>query len=233
MKILLISGHGGSDPGATCSHDGIVYREAELTRQVTAALAKELGGYADVSIYDTSRNAYNDYIYGVLASKANFPAYDYVLEIHFNAFRKDTGDGKTKGTEIFVVPGRTDTAVEQVIVDSVAGAGLTNRGVKKQSFGVIYTAERLGSRAALLEVCFIDDADDMTLYNANSGKIIRAIRDGLVSGLGLTAGDGGAVKPSGDRAKTQERFGFDDNTMAYLDKHPFPDALYQKLANKE
>lgn len=43
----------------------------------------------------------------------------------------------------------------------------------------------------------------------------------------------GAAEPVGDRAKTKKRFGFDDNTMAYLDKHPFPDALYQKLANKE
>ena len=35
-----------------------------------------------------------------------------------------------------------------------------------------------------------------------------------------------------NRAKVQERFGFDDNTMAFLDKHPWKDALYEKLANK-
>lgn len=33
-----------------------------------------------------------------------------------------------------------------------------------------------------------------------------------------------------NREATQKRFGFDDNTMAYLDKHPFPDALFKKLA---
>lgn len=33
-----------------------------------------------------------------------------------------------------------------------------------------------------------------------------------------------------DRAAAQKRFGFDDNTMAFLDKHPYPDALYRKLA---
>ena len=233
MNIMLISGHGGSDPGATASHNGVAYREADLTRKVTEALKTALTGYADVTIYDTGRNAYNDYIYGGLASRAGFERYDYVLEVHFNAFRKDTGDNKTKGTEIFVIPGRDNTDVEQKIVNAVSGVGLTNRGVKKQSFGVIATAERMGTRAALLEVCFIDDADDMKLYRAKQSEIVAAIRDGLADGLGLTAGDGGAVKPSGDRAKTQERFGFDDNTMAYLDKHPFPDALYQKLANKE
>lgn len=35
-----------------------------------------------------------------------------------------------------------------------------------------------------------------------------------------------------NRSKTQKRFGFDDNTMAYLDKHPFRDALYEKLATR-
>ena len=35
-----------------------------------------------------------------------------------------------------------------------------------------------------------------------------------------------------NRAKTQERFGFDDNTMAFLDGHKYKDALYEKLANR-
>jgi N-acetylmuramoyl-L-alanine amidase len=34
-----------------------------------------------------------------------------------------------------------------------------------------------------------------------------------------------------NRDKVQKRFGFDNNTMSYLDKHPYPDALYNKLAN--
>ena len=33
-----------------------------------------------------------------------------------------------------------------------------------------------------------------------------------------------------DRDKVQEYFGFDNNTMAFLDKHPWPDALYKKLS---
>lgn len=36
-----------------------------------------------------------------------------------------------------------------------------------------------------------------------------------------------------DRAKVQARFGFDDDTMRYLDKHPYPAALYAKLAGSK
>lgn len=39
-------------------------------------------------------------------------------------------------------------------------------------------------------------------------------------------------KKDANRDAVQKRFGFDDNTMAFLDKHPFPDALYMKLATK-
>lgn len=34
-------------------------------------------------------------------------------------------------------------------------------------------------------------------------------------------------------AKAQARFGFDDNTMAYLGRHPYPDALMKKLATAD
>ena len=33
-----------------------------------------------------------------------------------------------------------------------------------------------------------------------------------------------------DRDKVQEYFGFDNNTMNFLDKHPYKDALYKKLS---
>lgn len=225
MKILLIAGHGAGDPGACgCGHE-----EADLTREVTAALAKALEPYAEITVYDTARNAYTDYRNGGLTSRAKFSDFDYVLEIHFNAFKEDAGDGRNKGTEIFVMPSRSDIKVEQKIVDAIAKVGFTNRGVKKQSFGVISTASRAGVRASLLEVCFIDDADDMKIYKAKTKQVVSAIKDGLVLGLNLKA----SAKPTGaNREAVQKRFGFDDNTMAFLDKHPYSDALYLKLATR-
>lgn len=187
MKILLISGHGAGDPGAIGTYQGKQYKEADLTREVTAALAKVLKPYADVTIYDTDRNAYTDYKNGGLTSRAKFQTFDYVLEVHFNAFQADAGDGRNKGTEIFVMPSRSDVSVEKQIVDAIAKVGLTNRGVKKQSFGVISTASRAGVRASLLEVCFIDDADDMRIYTTKTNQIVSAIKDGIVDGLGMKA----------------------------------------------
>lgn len=39
--------------------------------------------------------------------------------------------------------------------------------------------------------------------------------------------------PTAYRAEVKRRFGFDANTMAFLERHPYPDALFEKLATKQ
>ena len=196
MRILLISGHGAGDPGAIGTCNGKTYREADLTREVVTALAAKLKNYADVTVYDQNRNAYKDYINGCLNGEARFQNYDFVLEIHFNAFKEDKGDGKNKGVEIFAKAG---SSIEGNIVKNIAALGFTNRGIKFSSFAVINTARSKGARAALLEVCFIDDADDMKLYLAKKNDIIIAI----VKGFGFDV-SGEAVKEQSTPVKTEK-----------------------------
>lgn len=192
MKILLISGHGAGDPGAIGTCNGVKYKEADLTREVVSALAAKLKGFADVTVYDQTRNAYTDYCNGTLNSRANFANYDFVLEVHFNAYKADSGDGKNKGVEIFAKSG---SEIEGNIVKNIAALGFTNRGVKSNSYAVINTARSKGTRAALLEVCFIDDADDMKLYLAKKNDIIIAIVKGFgFSVSGSTSGENPKVE---------------------------------------
>lgn len=185
MNILLISGHGAGDSGAVSSINGVQYREADETRKVTSALKKALQNYCDVSIYPTSRNAYKDCKNGVLLSTAGFSKYDYVLEIHFNAYQTGLSDGKTKGVECYVTTSEMGTSVEDNICKQVASLGLTNRGVKRYNWSVIYNARKAGVSAALLEVCFIDDVDDMKVYTQKFQQIIDAIAKGIIDGFGL------------------------------------------------
>lgn len=183
MKILLISGHGNGDPGATATHDGVTYREADLTREVTAWLASALLQFCEVEIYPTDRNAYHDALNNYAA--VSFRSYDYVLEVHFNAYQAGKRDGATKGTEIYVVNHKRKGALEQSLVDHVAACGLKNRGVKINPYKVISGIERLGTPAALLEVCFIDDPDDMAVYHKKFKDIIQGIVCALAVNLGL------------------------------------------------
>ena len=189
MNLLLISGHGAGDPGATSTIGGRVYREADETRRVTAALQTALEPYCSVTVYPTDRNAYEDYRKGTLAALAGFSAYDYVLEIHFNAIQASASDGKTKGVECYVPVGAEQDVVEAAICSAVAGRGLTNRGVKRYNWAVISKARQSGTNAALLEVCFIDDPDDMAIYTARFQTIVDAIASAIINKYHLVKED--------------------------------------------
>lgn len=226
MDILLISGHGAGDPGATATIDGAKYEEAIEARVITQKVKMELSKYANVTLYPTDRNAYGDYKNGVLRSTANFGKYDYVLEIHFNACVNDTrGNGKTTGTECYVTTSESGVSVETAILNNIAKLGFKNRGVKKQNFAVINTAKNAGVSSALLEVCFIDDADDMRLYINKRDAIAKAIVDGVVSGFGLAK-----VESIPDYASLVcNKAGLGDVTKTYLNQYKYASDLWKKL----
>lgn len=181
MKLLLIAGHGAGDPGAVSG----VFQEAVETRRVAGALVRLLRGYCDVTLYPTSRNAFGDFRTGQLNKQVRLADFDYVLEIHFNASAASPKDGKTKGVEIFVPTAAGDTAFEESICRSVAAVGLTNRGLKRYNWAVINAAHRAGVRSALLEVCFIDDPDDMLVYTTKFDAVTRAIARAIIDGFSL------------------------------------------------
>lgn len=185
-KLLLISGHGAGDSGACATIGGKTYKEFEETIVMVKKIKAALTEYdIDVSIYNTSKNAYEDLCRG---NKIDFTKYNYVLEVHFNACVHDLkGNGKTSGTEILLPTRCTqkDTALEKRILKNIATLGLKNRGIKTQQLLVINTASLQGTPSSLLEVCFIDDKDDMNVYAQNKEKIAKKIADAFIKVWGL------------------------------------------------
>lgn len=178
MKILLIAGHGAGDPGA----GGCGHREADLTRELVSLIVPKLRKYATVDVYNTNRSAFYDVQNGTF----NIGSYDYVLEVHFNAF-----NGKAYGTEIFVTDSEQYTDVEQAIMNKL-GKHFTKRGgsgVKVTNWLVIYTCKCLGISSALLETCFIDNKEDIAKYQANKESIAQGIVDGIAEGFQLKEGN--------------------------------------------
>ena len=212
MKLLLIAGHGAGDPGAV----GNGFQEATEARKVVAALAQALESCCDVDTYPTSRNAYADYTAGQLTKTVQFARYDYVLEIHFNAVKASTADDKTKGVECYVTTAEPSTAVEQAMVAAIAAVGLTNRGVKRNNWAVINQARKAGTSSALLEICFIDDPDDMAIYAANQSAIVEAIAMSIIDGFGLQ-------RPELEQEETMTGKEIYDALNAYTATLPVPD----------
>lgn len=180
MKILLISGHGAGDVGACAKIKEKTYKEAEETIVMVKKIKEQLAPYnVTVDLYPTDRNAYEDAKAGCL--KVDFSKYDYVLEIHFNACVNDLkGNGKTTGTEAFVTTSDKTKSAEVKMLSCLSALGLNNRGVKSHNWTVINRAKTKGADSCLLEVCFIDDADDMAIYTKNKDNVAKAIALGIV-----------------------------------------------------
>lgn len=185
-KLLLIPGHGDGDPGTCATIDGKRHKEADETRVMVKKIKNQLADYdIDVTVYDTSKNAFKVLSKG---GKIDFTKYDYVLEIHFNSCVRDLkGNGKTTGTEILLPTRKTqkDTTLEKQILKNIAALGLKNRGTKTQQVMTINTASTAGVRASLLEVCFIDDKDDMDIYLQGKDKVAKKIASAFVKVWGL------------------------------------------------
>lgn len=180
MKILLMAGHGAGDPGAI----GNGYNEADVVREIVPILRDKLTPYADVTVFDMKKNPYKY----LKSNSFNFKEYDYVFEVHLNAFKKETtANGKTKGVEILVHPTEKGVGVENAILKNIEALGFTNRGIKRPSDlqNMNICKGKQGVSYALIEVCFIDDVDDMALYNSKKGAVIDGIAQGIVTGFSL------------------------------------------------
>ena len=142
-------------------------------------------GYnASVDIYPTNRNAYADIGNG--CCQVNFANYDYVFEVHFNSATSNAATG----VEIWVTYAEQGITVEQEVLAKMEALGFPNRGVKRDDFRVIRSAKNAGTSAALIEVCFINNATDMNRYNAKFNEVCKAMVEGIAEGFGISKKDG-------------------------------------------
>jgi len=219
MKILILAGHGAGDPGATATHGDTHYKEANEARRLASALSQELRRRGlDTEIYPMTSNPYDDSRQGVLRASA-----DVAVELHFNAALRDSGNGRAKGVECWLPLAETNEALGRALCGELEKLGFPNRGVKRRDFSAIARLRRMGIPAVLLETCFLDDADDMALYEKNRDKVPVAIADGICRAFHVRV-------YSSARLQVQEKAGLSEETMEYLASYRWGEELLNKLA---
>ena len=178
MKIGIDMGHTLSGEGTGSS--GCGYKEQNLTRElgkiVIEMLKKEGHTIYDCTV-DKSNNNSQQLIDRV--NKANKQPLDLFVSIHFNACVKDEkGDGKTTGTEVLLYSTSSKAKpYAERIVKKIADVGFKNRGVKTHN---AYVLKHTKAPALLIEICFIDDRDDMDVYLKSPRKVAKAIVEGIL-----------------------------------------------------
>lgn len=179
MRIGIDEGHCLS--GANTGSSGCGKREEVLTREVgkelTAIFKNE--GHSTINCTVDKAPSNNDSL-RLRVQKANAQGLDYFISIHFNACVNDEkGDGKTTGTEVYVFNGSKSKVYVHAkrVSDNLAKLGLKNRGVKDGKN--LYVLKHTNANAMLVECCFIDDKDDMKLYDPK--KFAKAIAEGILN----------------------------------------------------
>lgn len=223
-RVFIGVGHGGKDPGAV----GKV-REAEANLVISLKLKSELerhGVTVGISRIKNENDPLDEEI-----REANAFKPDIAVDVHNNA-------GGGDGFEALIQTnsyGKKSLALAKAVEKHVTALGQRSRGLKtlKNSSG---TADYYGflrnikAPAVILEGFFVDSNDALGFDTYGEQEALGiAYAKGVLDYLGIKYDDGKLPYYS----EVQSRFGFDNNTMAYLSAYKWAKPLLEKLATKE
>lgn len=194
MVINVHGGHNAKAPGAS----GLLNEVAEdrKVKDLVIARLRALGHTAYDCTDDDGATA-NACLKNIVA-RCNSHSADLDVSIHFNAAANDpAGDGRTTGTEVLVYSASSAAARYAAnICAAIAALGFRNRGVKERPG--LYVLKHTRAPALLVECCFVDDADDAALYNA------EAMAAAIVQGItGQAVTSGGQAQQTDDGTNAQ------------------------------
>lgn len=180
--VCVDAGHGGMH-GATSTLDGRY--ESDDNLRLALAVQRELSAYEDVTIVMT-RTEDVDVDNGVRAEIANEAGADLFVSIH----RNSNSSGEKFGVEGWIHSSDPEDsrAAGEMILAELEEVGVTaNLGVKSGTWDepdVNYKIIRLAEMpAVLLEVGYLNYAEDNELFDANLDGYAKAIAEGIYAWL--------------------------------------------------
>lgn len=177
---MIINVHAGHNPDGKvgCGAIGLI-KESTENRKVAQRVIELLRADGH-TVYDCTVDngtSANDVVKKIVKN-CNAHTVDLDVSIHFNAGVYDkNGNGHTTGTEVLIYNTSSKAQDEALrICENISKLGYKNRGIKTRSD--LYVLKKTKAPALLVECCFVDDADDVKLYNTETMAI--AIASGIV-----------------------------------------------------
>lgn len=173
-KLCFDYGHGGGDSGAIY----IGRKESDDVLSVGRGVAEILRRHG-VIIAET-RTVDMTLSLDARCDFENNDHYDYFVSFHRNAFKPETATGVE--TYTYINPGVKLKGMAEQIQRSLVEVGFANRGVKTANF---YVLRKTKAPAVLIEIGFIDNSQDNSLFDSKRAEIITGISKAILSQLGL------------------------------------------------
>lgn len=181
IRINCHAGHGKQDSKSCGAYTNLLKESVEnrdINKDVIYWLKKGGATVNDCTVdYPSSQS---DCI-NQIVKKCNSNNVDLDISIHFNAGRNDLkGNNSIGGVECICYDNKgTSKTYADRICKSIASLGFTNRGVKyNKNLGYLANTK---AQAIIVEVCFVDDKDDVILYNKVKGSIGKKIAEAILN----------------------------------------------------
>jgi N-acetylmuramoyl-L-alanine amidase len=178
MKVMIDPGHGGIDAGAVANN----VKEKDLNLEVALYLQAILQKYkidAQLTRYQDANLSLKD-----RCTISNLFKADLFISIHHNA-----ANGKAKGYEIYYFEKSNDGKKLAELIDKQFAKLSTKRYVgDKEVAGTVtewnyFVLEKTHAPAVLTEFCFIDNLEDLKLYDAQ--KQADSISNAILEFFGI------------------------------------------------
>ena len=171
VKSLAIgAGHAATGKGA-CGAVGYI-SESDEARHIRDVI-KYFGIQKGVRIVDCTcdRGSQSEVLNTAIAI-ANEGDVELAVQIHFNACRMEESDGSMKGSECIIYPGSKARPYAEKILQKLGEIGYRNRGVKERKD--LKFLRKTKAPAIIVEVCFVDDKDDVDFYKNRAWSHVGA-----------------------------------------------------------
>lgn len=174
-RLCFDYGHGGNDPGACYNGRRESNDVLELGREVAREVRRHGVIIDEIRTTDTTLSLQQRSNY---ENKSN---YDYFISFHRNAFKAESAIGVE--TYTYINQSVKSKAMADKIQAAVVNLGFVNRGVKKANFHVLRETK---APAVLIELGFIDNSKDNSLFDNKKKEIIKVISKAILTQLGIT-----------------------------------------------
>lgn len=167
MKINVHAGH-NPDGKVACGAVGLIQEstEARKVKNEVISQLKQLGHTVYDCTCDNGTSQAN--VLTKIVNACNAHTVDLDVSIHLNSGAGDkSGNDKSTGTEVYVYSTTSEAKpYAEKVCAAIAALGFANRGVKISTS--LYFLKKTNAPAMLIECCFVDDKDDVQLYDYQS-----------------------------------------------------------------
>ena len=174
--IVLDPGHGGTDPGATRTHNGVTYYERNINLKIAQYCKEELEKTTGITVFLTRED--NESPLMDRWERTQFAiskGADVIVSLHINS----TGSATTtaSGSQVYCPNGDTESGqisreLADKILEKLEKLGLQNRGkFVDEGLGMIGYPKQYGIPGILVEHAFINNAGDVSKYLSSDEQL--------------------------------------------------------------